>query len=614
MSDTKNSVSGVTYTPAGEGYFEKRQLRRSAGVWGLWGLGVAAVISGDFSGWNVGLGTTGWGAMLIGTLLITVMFFTMIFSIGEMAAAMPHTGGAYSFSRAAMGPWGGFVTGLAETIEYIVTTAVIVWFSGVYADSALSALTGISLPPWVWWIILYVAFIGLNSLGASIGFRFALVVAIISIGVLLFFAVAAFATGSVDFAKLFDIAPTEGNSEFLPFGAIGILFALPFAIWFFLGIEELPLAAEESTAPTKDIPKAGVWGVVTLTLTGLLVLFLNPAVTGTAAITVSPGDGDEPLLAGFRVFLPESLAAVLALFALVGLLASLQGIMFAYGRNMYSLSRAGYYPKFLSLTGKKHQTPWVALLVGGIIGYLILVLVLIVIPAIDEDAAGSASGVILFIAVFGAVISYMMQMVAFVVLRRRFPDAKRPYRSPTGVWGAVVAFILAFGAFLGILLNSVFQTAVITFLVVFVVGHRAVRARRPEAARALARGGVRAVGRRARRSAGRGLRRHGDRGLRRQGLTGDAGSEPSGGTLRPRFGMPPSGRRHTAPPCQSLSGGSRGPALRVGSRSLAGDENAAGDSIEPTHRELSTRLRLVYTGNLSPIRGTSAGRRSAGIQ
>ena len=103
MSETKNSVSGVTYTPAGEGYFEKRQLRRSAGVWGLWGLGIAAVISGDFSGWNVGLGTTGWGAMLIGTLLITVMFFTMIFSIGEMAAAMPHTGGAYSFSRAAMG-------------------------------------------------------------------------------------------------------------------------------------------------------------------------------------------------------------------------------------------------------------------------------------------------------------------------------------------------------------------------------------------------------------------------------------------------------------------------------------------------------------------------------
>ena len=63
---------------------------------------------------------------------------------------------------------------------------------------------------------------------------------------------------------------------------------------------------------------------------------------------------------------------MLALFALVGLLASLQGIMFAYGRNMYSLSRAGYYPKFLSLTGKR-QTPWVALAVGAVIGFIALV-------------------------------------------------------------------------------------------------------------------------------------------------------------------------------------------------------------------------------------------------
>ena len=468
MSD--RSVAGVKYTAAGAGYFEKRSLKRSAGIWGLWGLGIAAVISGDFSGWNVGLGTTGWGAMLIGTLLITVMFFTMIFSIGEMSAAQPHTGGAYSFARAAMGPWGGFATGLAETIEYIVTTAVIVWFSGVYADAALSELTGASLPAPVWWVILYVLFIGLNSLGASIGFRFALVVAIISIAVIFFFVAAAFVTGSVDFSRLFDIAPTEGNSEFLPFGGIGILFALPFAIWFFLGIEELPLAAEESHTPAKDIPKAGVWGVVSLTLFALLVLFVNPAVTGTSALTVFPGDGDEPLLAGFRAFMPPELAAVLALFALVGLLASLQGIMFAYGRNMYSLSRAGYYPKFLSLTSAKRQTPWVALVVGGVIGYLILLLVVQILPGIDEAAASTATGVILFIAVFGAVVSYMLQMLSFVILRRKFPNAKRPWKSPTGVWGAVVAFIVAFGAFLGIVLNVAFQTAVITFVIAFAVG------------------------------------------------------------------------------------------------------------------------------------------------
>ena len=49
-------ASGVTYAHAEEGYFDKRGLTRAAGFWGLWGLGVAAVISGDFSGWNFGIG------------------------------------------------------------------------------------------------------------------------------------------------------------------------------------------------------------------------------------------------------------------------------------------------------------------------------------------------------------------------------------------------------------------------------------------------------------------------------------------------------------------------------------------------------------------------------
>ena len=223
----ENTASGVTYTKAEDGYFEKRSLKRTAGFWGIWGIGIAAVISGDFSGWNVGLGTTGWGGLLIATIVIIVMYFTMIFSIGEMSAAMPHTGGAYSFSRAAMGPWGGFVTGISESIEYIVTTAVVVLFSASYLGSIITDLSGAVVPGWILWIILYAVFIGLNSLGAAVGFRFALIVAIISMGVILLFAVLSIANGAVDFSRLLDIKPTEGNSSFLPFGGIGILFSLP---------------------------------------------------------------------------------------------------------------------------------------------------------------------------------------------------------------------------------------------------------------------------------------------------------------------------------------------------------------------------------------------------
>ncbi len=452
-------VGGVTYASADEQYFEKRQLKRSAGVIGLWGLAVGAVISGNFSGWNAGITQAGFGGMMIAFAILVVMYYGLVFSIGEMAAAMPHTGGAYSFGRAAMGPWAGFITGLAETVEYVATTAVIVFFSASYADAITSELLNFSLPQPVWWLILYVAFVALNSAGAAISFKFAIVVSVISVAIIVVFAAMVLFSGQFSLASLWDIAPDAGQSAFLPHGVLPILFALPFAMWLFLGIEELPLAAEESHNPTKDIPRAGLWARGTLIITGLLVLFFNTGVLGAE----KTGASVEPLLDGFRAIVGDGVAAVLALFALVGLLASLQGIMFAYGRNMYSLSRAGYYPRFLSLTGKRH-TPWVALVAGAVIGFVALVVV---------QAAGGSTGVagmiVLNIAVWGAVVAYFMQMVAFIVLRKKFPNAKRPYVSPWGIGGAVAAAVISAFIFVGFLLNPAYLPAIIAIAVLYVV-------------------------------------------------------------------------------------------------------------------------------------------------
>jgi ethanolamine permease len=372
---------------------------------------------------------------------------------------MPHTGGAYSFARKAMGPWGGFATGLAETVEYVATTAVVVYFSAAYANSVTSELLGLSLDPWVWWVILYAVFVTLNSLGSNISFRFAIVVSIITLGILVLFGLMALFSGKLDFASLWNIEPDPGQSVFLPHGVMGILFAIPFGVWLFLGIEALPLAAEEAHNPNKDIPRAAIWARLTLILTGLLVLFFNTALLGAEAT----GASVEPLLDGFRVMVGDGWAAVLGIFALIGLLASLQGIMFAYGRNMYSLSRAGYYPKALSLTGK-NKTPWAALLTGGIIGFIALVVI---------DATGGAASpagvVILNIAVWGAMLAYIMQLLSFIILRRKFPNLVRPYKSPWGMPGAVVALVIAVIAFLGFLVNPAFLPAIIAIIVVYAV-------------------------------------------------------------------------------------------------------------------------------------------------
>ena len=109
-----------------------------------------------------------------------------------------------------------------------------------------------------------------------------IIVAALSLAVIALFAVMALFSDALDFGSLFDIEPDAGNSTFLPHGWWQVVLAMPFAMWLYLGIEELPLAAEESHMPARDIPRAGMWGLGTLIISGGLVLLLNPAVVGAA--------------------------------------------------------------------------------------------------------------------------------------------------------------------------------------------------------------------------------------------------------------------------------------------------------------------------------------------
>jgi ethanolamine permease len=450
------TAGGVTYREADHDYFAKRRLRRHAGVWSLWALGVAAVISGEFSGWNLGLDAGGFGGLLVATVIIAAMYFGLCYSIAEMSPALPHTGGAYSFARSAMGPWGGFITGVAESIEYIVTPAVVVTFIAQYMQSIFDGLFGVNIAQPIWWLIFYALFLGLNLLGIEMAMRFTVGICLLALSILAVFCVGALT--QFDFtANALNIVPEPGNSTWFPFGLLeGVFFALPFAIWFFLAIEELPLAAEESHDPKRDIPRGTISGLLTLIVAAFLVLFLN---TGIAPGAQGLRESGEPLLDGLKtIFGSGTSASLLGLVAVAGLVASFHTIIFAYGRNVYSLSRAGYYPHWLSLTHGKRQTPYVALLGGGVLGYGLAFLLYE--AGRNNWLGGNLSAALLSMAVFGGVISYFMQMLSFILLRRKLPNIERPYRSPVGVWGAAVAGVIALVALAALFARSDYRPGV----------------------------------------------------------------------------------------------------------------------------------------------------------
>jgi ethanolamine permease len=434
----KQAIGGVQYGKPRKTYLAKRGLRRYAGVWSLWALGVGAAISGDFFGWHFGLEVGGFGGLLIAGVIVTVMYLGLCCSVAEMSTALPFAGGAYAFARAAMGPWGGFLAGISQTVAYVLLPAVIVVGIGGYLGAIFD--TPDSFAP-IWWLATYAIFVGLNIWGAEIAFRAAVILTLGALAILAVFAVGAIPHFSWDMAL--DIAPdTEGGSPFLPRGVWGVAAALPFAIWFYLAIDQVPLAAEDSQDPRKDVPKAILLSLSTLTVTGMLVLFLVAGMApGAARLAESP----EPLFLGFQTIFGAGLGVkVLALILLAAPIASFHAIVFAYGRNIYALSRAGYFPRWLSITHDKHKTPHFALIAGATIGYVAAAVIYFSEAIFGTPLVGA---VLLNMAVFGAVISYAMQAMSFVMLRQQLPDMARPFRSPLGEPGAWTALIIALVTF-----------------------------------------------------------------------------------------------------------------------------------------------------------------------
>ncbi|HTU61316.1 MAG TPA: amino acid permease [Polyangiales bacterium] len=443
-------MSNVTYRAADGAYFENRGLRRHARVWSLWALGVGAVISGQFSGWNLGMATAGWGGMFLAALIIAVMYFGLCFSLAELSPALPHTGGAYSFARSALGPWGGFITGLAESIEYIMTPAVIAYFIGTYLTAIFE--TEIAFQP-VYWCACYVLFGLLNYWGVELSFKVSVTVTLLALCVLTVFIVSAlpqadFTRYALNIVRGPDGVAAElpgGGGALLPFGMSGAFSALPFAVWLFLGIEELPLAAEEAHDPARDMPKGLIFGMLTLLVFAVLVMVLNASVGGTGPGQLHGAFGlsssGEPLLDGFRTLYGARLAKLLALCAVIGLIASFHTIMFAFSRQIYSLARAGYYLPFMSITHGARKTPYMGLITGSVVGLGVLLCAFYLRG--PEQGAALIGGSLLNMAVFGAMISYAFQGISFIALRVRMPALPRPYKSPLGVPGAVVSVLIA---------------------------------------------------------------------------------------------------------------------------------------------------------------------------
>ncbi|MDT0567345.1 ethanolamine permease [Streptomyces sp. DSM 3412] len=431
------SLKATDTADAADDYLERRTLRRGSAGWVLLtGLGVAYVVSGDFSGWNLGLAEGGFGGLAIATVLMGTMYACMVFALAELSAILPTAGGGYGFARRALGPWGGFLTGTAILIEYVLAPAAIVIFIGDYVESL--GLFGLE-SGWPVYLACFAIFIGIHLWGVGEALIASFVVTGIAVLALIVFALGALPDFSVSGLDDIPVDTTAfGASSWLPMGLLGIWAAFPFGMWFFLGVEGVPLAAEETRDPARTLPKAIRWSMAVLVVLAVITFFAAAGARGSNAIQAA----GNPLVEALQ---PNGEATALSRFVnyagLAGLVASFFSLIYAGSRQLFALSRAGYLPRVLSLTSGR-KAPYLGLLVPGTIGFALA-------------AATGDGGRMLNIAVFGATISYALMSLSHIVLRRREPGLERPYRTPGGVLTSSVALVLACSALVATFLVDV---------------------------------------------------------------------------------------------------------------------------------------------------------------
>lgn len=393
-------------------------LKRILNPFLLWGLGVGYVISGMYFGWNLGLEQGGTGGLAIATFFIIILYTTFTFSYAELAAAIPKAGGAFDYAYRALGKDLGFIAGMAQNIEFIFAPPAIAFAIGAYFNLFFPQIPILAIA-----VFAYLVFTALNIYGVKAAALFELVITLLAVGELLLF------TGIT--LPHFDIKNIQKNA--FPHGWQGIPAAIPFAIWFFLGIEGVANTAEEVVKPQRTLLLGFGSAIITLVILCVLIFLSSVGVNGWETIVYKPdgttSDSPLPLALAHITGSSNLLYHLLITVGLFGLIASFHGLILSAGRSTYEFGKVKFAPVILGKIHPRFNTPSNALLANMFIGMIALL--------------SGKTAEIITISVFGALTLYIISMVCMLRLRAKEPDLDRPFRVPFYPFFPITALVIA---------------------------------------------------------------------------------------------------------------------------------------------------------------------------
>lgn len=379
------------------------KLTRSLGLLSATMLGVGAMIgAGIFILSGLAAGTAG-PAATVSYLLVGFMTLFTALSYCELAAAIPIAGGGYTFVHEAIGGFTAFITGWAMVFGLVVSAALYAIGFAEHFNPLVELALPYELNRAVAAGAIIVLLALLNVKGTKEAGHTQNLFTLGKVAILIVFVILCFRF--VEWGRF---------ENFAPFGAAGILTATSLIYISFFGFEQISEAAEEIKNPEKNLPRA------------ILIALILPTIIYVFVILVSVGIVDYEILGASSAPLAIIASKVLGEYGLLFVLiagvmstiSALNAAVLSTSRVTYAVARDGFMPGFLARVSARFRTPHWAIVVAAGLAIIIAVI-----------------GEVRFVAHltnFCLLVALVVVNFSVIMLRRRRPELKRPFRLPFG--------------------------------------------------------------------------------------------------------------------------------------------------------------------------------------
>jgi ethanolamine permease len=390
---------------------KKISLLRVLGPAHVWALGVGIVLVGEYMGWNFAVGKGGAYAALIACWGAGLLYTCVAMIDSEVTSTVAAAGGQYAQAKHIVGPLMAFNVGLYLVFAYTMLEAANAITVGFLVDTVanMSGHEGIDQRPFIVLTIMFLAWLNYRGVLATLTFSLVITAfAFVSI-LILFFGVLPWS----------DASPLQhtallGPQNPLPYGWIGVLAAMHFGLWYYLGIEGTTQAAEEVRSPARSLPFGTMAGIITLLIAATLTWYVCTGLMPWEYL----GQAGVPLFDAARLSGSTGLMVLLGIGTLFSTLASANGCINDASRAWFSMGRDHYLPAWFGAVHPEYRTPYRS--------------IIFLVPIALVFALGAPLDQVITFSILSGLLGYTFMPLNVILFRRKWPldSIKRGYVHP----------------------------------------------------------------------------------------------------------------------------------------------------------------------------------------